>query len=427
MKRIISVLLTVLTILIVTGVQGFPVFAETQRVSIMIDTNKSNNFYPKNVSLNEIAIKSGGKVTRDEIKKTSNFYISGKNIKVVDNVDFAEVDGKLIPLGATYANYAYIFRTLITKNDEVYVPVEFIAENIGLKLNLSDGYAEFEDSAMINPTPIGEKNNVATNKVWTVTLSKEISNDEKIEIQVLKGEDIVPVTTKINMNKVTITPNKDYEYNTRYLIKMSINNEKKYTMAFTTGNIPMIVKSPSIINQKGTTDIFIVKNPVPVKNPLTGQLPSIDTFFPGDKMYTGENLKQKLYTLGFVNMFDTGKLVLNNHQLVDGFNNYTYMEYKVLTGKYDMSLFIANSYQSNEDINKLTDILDIISASSGGGSWIYKAYLDKLKEFEKLQNGEITSITPNIVTVGRRTFTVEAEKYGIRFNIEPLVQPGYAK
>ncbi|MCD3197304.1 NPCBM/NEW2 domain-containing protein [Clostridium botulinum] len=86
-----------------------------------------------------------------------------------------------------------------------------------------------------NWTNFNEKYNVSLSKSWKVNFSKEISLDKIDGAVIEKDNKFIPVNINISgNNSITITPINNYEPNTRYCLKLFLNNNKKYYMYFNT-------------------------------------------------------------------------------------------------------------------------------------------------------------------------------------------------
>ncbi|MCY6369410.1 NPCBM/NEW2 domain-containing protein [Clostridium ganghwense] len=82
-----------------------------------------------------------------------------------------------------------------------------------------------------------EKYNIETNKDWIIDLNKEIKNSKLDGIVVQKDNVYFPVKIEILKganNKVKIIPVVNYDNNSKYCMKIFLNNGNKYKMNFTT-------------------------------------------------------------------------------------------------------------------------------------------------------------------------------------------------
>ena len=79
------------------------------------------------------------------------------------------------------------------------------------------------------------KNDVPLNKLWTITLSRDFIIDEIDGIVIEKDNEFIPVSISLlEGNKMTVKPVKSYARDSKYTLKIFLNNLNRYSMDFYT-------------------------------------------------------------------------------------------------------------------------------------------------------------------------------------------------
>ncbi len=80
-----------------------------------------------------------------------------------------------------------------------------------------------------------EKSEVPLSKEWTITFSGEVTKDKIDGMVIEKGDEFIPVRVKLTVgNKATVTPTEPYEADSKYTLKVFLNNGNRYKMNFNT-------------------------------------------------------------------------------------------------------------------------------------------------------------------------------------------------
>lgn len=80
-----------------------------------------------------------------------------------------------------------------------------------------------------------EKYNVALDKKWSIDFTQEASLDKIDGIVIEKDNQFIPSKIEVTGEKqITITPVSNYESNSKYCLKIFLNNKKRYYMYFNT-------------------------------------------------------------------------------------------------------------------------------------------------------------------------------------------------
>jgi hypothetical protein len=116
--------------------------------------------------------------------------------------------------------------------------------------------------------------------------------------------------------------------------------------------------------------------------------------------YTGSEVKEKLYGLGFVDL--NGGLTLNQYG-AKGAINFTKMDFSVLSNKYDMNLTILQS--DPETDQKIKTILNWILPSQGN-------HLYSILDTSGLQS--------QTLELEGRTVNIRVQNYGIAIDFGPI-------
>lgn len=104
----------------------------------------------------------------------------------------------------------------------------------------------------INQLP--SQNNVSINKPWTITFNKPITWNNIDGISVQKGSTFAPIeVNKITNTTLSITPTIFYDANSKYNLKVFLNDGSKYSLDFTTEDVPATTNSsPRVLSVKST-------------------------------------------------------------------------------------------------------------------------------------------------------------------------------
>jgi len=104
----------------------------------------------------------------------------------------------------------------------------------GVNISANDGnYTLFSNSSNWEYFPV--EKNVPLNKAWTVVFSKEFTIDEIDGIVIQKDDKFIPVEIELSGNdRVTVKPVYSYEPNSKYTLKIFLNNSKRYSKDFYT-------------------------------------------------------------------------------------------------------------------------------------------------------------------------------------------------
>lgn len=106
-----------------------------------------------------------------------------------------------------------------------------------------------------NAVQFAEKTNVSIDKVWTVTVSKNISDKDISSIKVTDSNNVsFPVALEVKGNKVSVSPVNTYKAGTKYLLTIILSNGKVYSMNFTTAGIIREPNEP-VFNIKSSTPV----------------------------------------------------------------------------------------------------------------------------------------------------------------------------
>lgn len=80
-----------------------------------------------------------------------------------------------------------------------------------------------------------EKHDVPLNKPWTVVFSSEVTMDKIDGMVIQQGNEFIPVKIEIvGENEAVITPVRSYDKDTKYTLKIFLNNLNRYSMEFYT-------------------------------------------------------------------------------------------------------------------------------------------------------------------------------------------------
>ena len=80
-----------------------------------------------------------------------------------------------------------------------------------------------------------EQSSIPLNKNWTITFSDDVTKDKIDGMVIEKGNKFIPVDIEIKgSNTATIKPTNSYESNSKYTLKVFLNNGKRYKMHFNT-------------------------------------------------------------------------------------------------------------------------------------------------------------------------------------------------
>lgn len=115
-------------------------------------------------------------------------------------------------------------------------------------------------------TQLPAKNNVKLDKAWTITFSNDIDMNKIDGILVQKDSDFVPVTIAVSgKNTISVKPTNSYVPNSKYILKVFLNNGTKYSMDFTTEDAYKTVDSL-------TNDSYMTADAVSLGDKLNGSL-----------------------------------------------------------------------------------------------------------------------------------------------------------
>ncbi|MCD2348827.1 MULTISPECIES: Ig-like domain-containing protein [Clostridium] len=100
---------------------------------------------------------------------------------------------------------------------------------------------------------LDEVSNVSINKEFVVTFSGEVQNDKIDGIVIEKDNTYIPVEIKkLDTNKIKITPVNNYDFNSRYCIKIFLSNGKKYCKYFNTVSSTVSNQTENLLNKTNT-------------------------------------------------------------------------------------------------------------------------------------------------------------------------------
>lgn len=102
------------------------------------------------------------------------------------------------------------------------------------------------------------KTNVPLTKPWTITFSRDFALDEIDGIVIEKNNEFIPVKIRIiGTDEIIVEPVKAYEKNTKYTLKIFLNNLNRYSMDFYTVEEGEVDNGDfEIINWKDKIDIY---------------------------------------------------------------------------------------------------------------------------------------------------------------------------
>lgn len=340
--------LTLTAILSLTLCVPISVNAEESKVAVIQDNGRTL------VPVKILTEKMGGRVTRNDDEKHYIFSVDGKNIKIADNIPFGSVNGTFAPFETRdVSGYKIpVYSKPIYKDGEIYVPITFLIDSVGLKLEAKDGQVAFET--------VAGSDKVATS---TIPTSKNGSGSDKVD------ESNGPAT-----KSSTPTGNGGNSGNT---------------------TTPTQPTNPSTGGNNG--------GDTSSSKPTTSQKPSKPKPKPQPtKIYTGSQVKEKLYGLGFTEK--NGGLRYNPHGAnADG--AYDYATFSVLSGNNDMYLLIQDSDPAFDQ--KLSTIFSYILPSSGGTL------------YSILDNSNVQSQT---IQLDGRTISIDIYNYGIGVSFGPIIK-----
>lgn len=275
--------------------------AEFEKVAIIEQGGKT--FVP----IKAVTEKMGGNITRKDEDKAYFFSINGKTVRLDDNIPFGSVDGQFAPFETRdVRGYKVpVFNKAIYKDGDIYVPINFLTDSVGLKLEAKDGQVAFD-------TPVGNNSGKETVAVLNPTspANGASSNSQVVESNRPVTKPTTPTNNGGNTGGSTTTPTQ-----------------------------------PTTQPSGGTT------------TPTQTEPPKAQP----TKTYTSSQVKQKLYGLGF---FDHNSGVSYNIYGKDGLSQYTYLDFKPLSETYDMAFTIKNS---NPEIDqKIKTILGYILPTESG-------------------------------------------------------------
>lgn len=162
-----------------------------------------------------------------------------------------------------------------------------------------------------------EQFNIPVDKSWVITFNKEIKNNDIDGIIV--GKDNIYIPTKIELlsdKKVKITPINNYEYNSRYYIKIFLKNGRRAIMYFNT---------QKYINENFDGLDYLIEEEIIAADTNYGPLWTID-----DKnflsvggedysyTYTRNNYLQVIYDVGDYNSFRGYAALESNYSRLTG-------------------------------------------------------------------------------------------------------------
>lgn len=103
-----------------------------------------------------------------------------------------------------------------------------------------------------------EKHDVPLNKPWTVAFSSEVTMDKIDGMVIQQGNEFIPVKIEIvGENEAVITPVRSYDKDTKYTLKIFLNNLNRYCMDFYTVKEGEVDTGEfTIINWKEIIDIY---------------------------------------------------------------------------------------------------------------------------------------------------------------------------
>ncbi len=77
--------------------------------------------------------------------------------------------------------------------------------------------------------------NMSLNKAWTISFTGAPTSDNVYSMTIQKGNEYIPVKIELDKgNKATVTPVNNYEPSSNYVVKIVLNNGKRYEKPFTT-------------------------------------------------------------------------------------------------------------------------------------------------------------------------------------------------
>lgn len=100
---------------------------------------------------------------------------------------------------------------------------------------------------------LDEVSNVPVNKEFVVNFSDEVQNDKIDGIVIEKDNTYIPVEIKkLDTNKIKIIPVNNYDFNSRYCIKIFLSNGKKYCKYFNTVSATISNQTENLLNKTNT-------------------------------------------------------------------------------------------------------------------------------------------------------------------------------
>lgn len=136
------------------------------------------------------------------------------------------------------------------KDGMTLVSIFFIIFLLVVNIPFVNSKAATSDSDWIT---LDEVNNVPVNKEFVVTFSGEVENDKIDGITIEKDNTYIPVKIeKLDTNKIKITPVNNYNFNSRYCIKIFLNNGKKYCKYFNTVSSTISNQTENLLNKTNT-------------------------------------------------------------------------------------------------------------------------------------------------------------------------------
>ena len=249
------------------------------RSSVGTFNNDNIVYAPANLIIQQM----GGTVQRNEADKFYIFTINGKSIRIDETWNFAEVNGEFTPYGTRSTGGFTIpdFKKPIVKDGNVYVPVDFLKSSVGLKLDVTANKVTFDAVCAV--------------KVTSLTINKT--------------EDTLTVESTDTL-EVAINP----------------SNATNKSVTWTSSNTKVATVVDGVIKAVSAGTAKITATTVEGKKTASCTV-TVNAPVQHQTIYTGSQVKQDLYGLGFVNYNDGLRL---NPKGAVGDHMYDYMSFSVL-------------------------------------------------------------------------------------------------
>ena len=110
-------------------------------------------------------------------------------------------------------------------------------DEYGFRLNSNKAVARSLASRNVSWETFPSKTNVPLDKMWTIEFSHTVTMDKIDAVVIEQGNQYIPVTiSKTANNKLVVSPRDKFAGNTDYVLKILLNNGRRYKMNFRTRN-----------------------------------------------------------------------------------------------------------------------------------------------------------------------------------------------